>query len=206
MLQNKKVIAVCMAKLHDAGRSEYIQKLHYLAQENNCKLLIFNSFIDFYNQDALDQGAASVYSLMNFDLIDVVVMLYDSFVNHAVADRIIANARSHHKPVILINGQMDGCWSIMPDYSDTYTALMEHVITAHGIRDTFFIAGPRGNDESDMRIACYQKALEHQGIPFEESRVDYGDFWDSPTRRIVQTLLPQGCCFFSSSTSPTFTS
>ncbi|MBE5815773.1 MAG: EAL domain-containing protein [Clostridiales bacterium] len=192
MLQNKKVIAVCMAKLHDAGRSEYIQKLHYLAQENNCKLLIFNSFIDFYNQDALDQGAASVYSLMNFDLIDGVVVLYDSFVNHAVADRIIANARAHHKPVILINGQMDGCWSIMPDYSDTYTALMEHVITAHGIRDTFFIAGPRGNDESDMRIACYQKALEHQGIPFEESRVDYGDFWDSPTRRIVQRLVADG--------------
>ena len=192
MLQDKKVIAVCMAKLHDTGRSEFIHRLHLSAQSNDCKLLVFNSFIDLNHQNAPDQGAASVYSLMHFDLIDAVVVVYDSFSNRAIANQIISDAQSQHKPVILIHGEKNGCWSITSDYADAYTSMMEHVIVQHGITDTFFIAGPRRNSESDKRLACYRKALENQHLAFHTGSVEHGTFQDASARKILQQLVSDG--------------
>lgn len=192
MLQNRKVIAVCMARLQDTGRSEYIHRLHLSAQRNDCKLLVFNSFVDLNGQDAPNQGAASVYSMMHFGLIDAVVVVYDSFSNRSIADQIISDAQAQHKPVILIQGEKDGCWSVTSDDSNAYTSMMEHVIIQHGITDTFFIAGPRGNAESDKRIACYRRALENQHLPFHTSSVDHGGFQDAPTRQIIQQLVSDG--------------
>lgn len=192
MRQNKRIIAVCLTKLQDAGKSEYIDRLHALARENGCKLLIFNSYIDFYNRDASDRGAASVFDVMNFELIDAVVVLYASFLDREIPDRIIQRAKAAGKPVILLHGECEGCWSIQPDFGDAYTQLIHHVIDQHGVRDTFFMAGPVGNEDSERRLACYRRALEMNGLPFEESRVGHGDFWEGPTRDVLRRLTADG--------------
>ncbi len=193
MLNNKKVLGVCLTKIQDIGRSDYLNKLHCLAQESGYKLIVFNSFVDFYNKDAFDEGAKSVYSIINFDIVDVVAVIYDSFYSKSAIDEIIGNAKAHDVPVILINGSADGCWSINTDYSDALKSVMNHVIREHNAADTFFIAGNEDNDtESEKRIRCYKEVLAENGLAFDESMIGYGNYWEGPTRKIIYDLAGEG--------------
>ncbi len=193
MINGKKIIGVCMTKAHTITRSDFLNRLHHISYKNGYKIITFNSFVDFYNNDAFDEGAKAVYDLIDHDTIDALVIHYDSFYNKAVAQDIIIRAKTHNTPVVILNGEADGCWSIADDYDDAFVALMAHVISDHNVTDTFFIAGKKDDDPiSDRRIACYKKALAHCGLQFDESRVAYGEYWNAPTQTIINTLIRSG--------------
>ncbi len=193
MLNGRKVIGICLTKIQDTTRSHYVECLYKYACERGWKLIVFNSFLDFYNNDAMDVGAKSVYDLMNYDVLDAVIVMYNSFYDKKIADDIIADIKAHDVPVILLNGEADGCISLCTDYRETYKALLRHVINEHGVTDTFFIAGKRENDpDSVIRINCYKEVLEENGIPFEEDRVDYGEYWNEPAEDIIKRLTDNG--------------
>ncbi len=193
MINGKKVIGICMTKAHSITRSDFLNRLHHIANKNGYKLIIFNSFVDFYNGDAFDDGAKAVYDIIDYNTIDAIVVHYDSFYNKSVADEIVEKAKANTVPVVIINGENEGCWSIIDNYDDAFVALMTHVMMDHQIKDTFFIAGNKENDpDSDKRIACYKKALSHCGIEFDESRLAYGEYWNDPTSHIVYSLIQNG--------------
>lgn len=190
MINGKKIIGVCITRAHSISHSDFLNRLHHIALKNGYKTIIFNSFVDFYNNDAFDNGAKAVYDLINYDVIDVLVMRYDCFHNKAIVDDIIERAKANNIPVVIINGESDGCWSIIDDYDDAFVALMAHVIMDHNVSDTFFIAGKAENDPiSERRINCYKRALEHCNLPFEQDRIGYGEYWSGPTHRIIASLV-----------------
>ena len=64
MIGSKRVIGVCLTKVHWSGRSEVVDRLNYYAYQNDYKLLVLNSFVDFYKNDANDVGAQSIYDMI----------------------------------------------------------------------------------------------------------------------------------------------
>jgi len=193
MMNGRKIIGVCTTKIQDSMRADICNRMHHIAEAAGYKLIFFNSFVDFYRNDEFDKGAAAVYDLVDYNIIDVLAVFGDSFCSRDVLDGIISGAHDHGVPVVMINGTADGCFSVTGDYSKAYKSLISHVIKEHGITDTFFIAGQKkGDAESAMRIRCYKEALEENGIQFEESRVDYGEYWEDPTKRILFRLAGEG--------------
>ncbi len=193
MINGQKVIGVCITKINDATRTDYMNRLHHLARRAGYKLLVFNSFVDFYRNDSFDMGSRAVYQLIDYSIIDVLLVVCDTFKGSAVVDGIISSARENGAPVILVNGTAEGCACITADYRDSYKQVLRHIIKEHGITDTFYIAGNRENDgNSVVRIECYKEVLEENGIPFDESRVGYGGYWEDPTKRIMNELLSDG--------------
>lgn len=191
MLKGKRIIGLCTTKIHDTSHLEYTDRLYRYIKEQCYKLIIFNSFLDFFNNDDSDEGAKAIYDIINFDVLDAVIVLYDSFYNKSVADKIISDARSKNVPVVLLNGKSEGCISVKADYTNGYKQLLDHVIKEHGATDTFFIAGKPDPDEdpdSAIRINCYKEVLEANGLSFDQSRVDYGYYWDEPASDIVYRL------------------
>lgn len=193
MIGRKKVIGVCLTKINSISNAEYISRLYHYAEKQDYKLVVFNSFVDFYNKDVFDEGAKSVYSLMNFDILDAVVVLCESFCDKTVVDEIVANTMSHNVPVVLVNGENDGCYSIISKYEDAFKSVINHVIKDHGVTDTFFIAGSNDNDtHSETRIRYYREVLEENGLTFDESKVEYGGYWEVPTRKIIEHMIESG--------------
>ena len=190
MLNGKRIIGVCITKMQDYSKLDYITMLYHYAKEQNCKLIIFNSFLDFFNNDDSDEGAKAVYGIMNYDILDAVIIVYDSFYNKSVADKIIADVKSNNVPIVILNGKSEGCISINSDYSIVFKRLMDHVIKEHDVTDTFFIAGKPDEDiDSVIRIQCYKEVLEENGLPFDKSKVDYGYYWNEPASEIVLRLI-----------------
>lgn len=192
MIGNKLVIGVCLTKLQDLGRSEYLTRLFSLAQKQDCKLMIFTSFLDFGNHDAFDDGAKTVYNLMDFDMLDAVIVLMDSFADKSVAKEIAARARAGGVPVLLIGGESNDCLCIRKVYHDEYKAVMNHVIREHGITDTYFMGGLENNPDTEARLRCYQEVLKENGIPYDPKRVGYGSFWSLPASNLVRGMVSNG--------------
>lgn len=193
MINNKKIIGVCTTKVQDTTRSDYLNRLHFIAHSAGYKLIIFNSFVDFYRNDAFDEGSAAVYDLIDYSMVDALIVTYDAFCNKNIPDDIIAAAKQNNVPVVVINGDVEGCHCVNPAYTEAFKSMLDHVIKEHGVTDTFFIAGNRENDpDSVLRIQCYKEILEKNGIAFDENNVDYGGYWEDPTKQIIARLIGEG--------------
>lgn len=190
MINDRKIIGVCLTKINDAIRADYLNRLNHLSENAGFKLIIFNSYTDFYNNDIFDEGAKSVYDVINYNIIDALVVLYDSFCNKELIDNIIDSAAKENVPVLLLNEKKDGFSSITSDYNDALKDVYNHIIRDHNVKDTFFIAGNAENDpESQKRISCYKEVLAENGLEFDETRLAYGGYWEDPTRNIIQELI-----------------
>lgn len=194
MIGNKKVIGVCLTKINDICRADYINRLHFLCEKSDCKMIVFNSFTDFYTDTAVDDGAKSIYGIINFDIVDALVVLDNSFHNKQIVKDIIAHAKACGKPVVVIGDTADGCWSIRPAYENAFKSMLNHVIKEHGVTDTFFIAGHNLDFDKDSatRIRCYKEVLEENGIAFDKDKVAYGQYWEGPVRAIINELVKDG--------------
>lgn len=193
MLNGKPVLGVCITKIDDNSRADYMHRLHHLAAKKGYKLIIFNSFIDFFNVSPSDKGAKSVFGIINYDIVDVLLVHASSFCNKAVIDEIVLNGRMHNKPVVVIGATAPDCFSVIGDYEKPFKEILNHIIKDHGITDTHFIAGVENVDEfSVQRIRCYKEVLEENGLPFSNDLVDYGQYWEGPARKVVQKLISDG--------------
>ena len=163
MINNHKIIGVCVTKVQYRAESIYLTRLNEAAVKMGYKLMIFNSVAN--SDNSFDAGAKSVYSVINHDIIDVLVILSSTFGVKEIEKAIIAKAHAHGTPVILIDSKEDGCYSIIKQYGKALKAVMNHIIRDHGVRDTFFLAGHRENDPtSDFRIQCFQFQLKYLQI------------------------------------------
>lgn len=189
MIGNKKVVGVCLTKIHDIRRSDYLHKLRTLCNESDYKMLIFNSYSDFYAKNASNEGAKSVYSIINYDIIDILVVIQSAFHDQSLVDEIISTAQGRDIPVLILNSTAPGCWSICANYEEAYKNILRHVIENHHITDTFYIAGTTVDPDSLTRIRYYKEVLAENGIPFDDSMVGYGEYWEGPVRKIVYNLI-----------------
>lgn len=193
MIGGKRVIAVCMTKMHWSSRLSYLDALKNHAHNERCKLMVFNSFVDYYKNGASEQGAKSVYDILNLEIVDALIIFDECFLDKTVMNSIIQKAREHQTPVILIDGYHEGCFNVVSDYDDTYTDMMIHVIREHHVKNTFYMAGlPEGDDTSVRRIGCYRRALEACGLSFDEKQIGYGEYWSDPAKWTVQQMVDSG--------------
>ena len=66
MLNGYKLIAVCLTKIQDEVTYEFIDALYQTVKGSDYRLLLFNSFSDLYHQNVYDEGAKSIYQLLNY--------------------------------------------------------------------------------------------------------------------------------------------
>lgn len=189
MIHGKPVIALCMTKIYDICRAQLVDHLYKVFTAAGYKLVIFNSFVDFYHRDGFDEGARTVYDVIQYPLVDALLVHEPSFYNKEMVDEIVARAKAAGKPVVVINGHREGCFNVSGDYQDAFRAVMNHVIRHHGVRDTVFMTGHRGEQISEERVECYRRVLEENGIPFAAEQVLYGQFWTEPAQAEMERLM-----------------
>ena len=193
MINNKKIIGVCLSKVQDEFGTDYIFNLHRFAADNDCKLIIFNSLRDLYFGDINDAGSAKIFDVINYDVLDALVILCDSLYDRNVVDSMIEKARAHSLPVILLHGEGEGCFCIYHDYTSAYKQVIEHMINDHGVKSVVFMGGRRTEDpDTVLRLEIVRGTLEEYGLSLPDSNVLYGDYWDTPARMALQEYLRAG--------------
>lgn len=189
--KNYKVIAYCISRFHRKEQNESIAYMCKYAEEYGCKVLVFSTLTDLYFDDINDYGEKQIFSLMQMEAFDAVVIMAETFkkvdVGREIADRAIAAG----VPVISVDRQMEGCVSIDYNYGETFEKIVRHIVEDHGCRRVNYIGGDRNSKFSKERFNAYRKVLEENNIPFEEKRTGYGNFRDDEALEVLEEFLKE---------------
>lgn len=191
MIDNKHVIGVCITKIHDSTHAEIISYLHKQAEAQGYKLIVFNSSFDFFYGLDDQMSASQIYDFINFDIIDALIIFCGSFLDKTIYHGLINRALEANIPVLLEDEVYEGCITIKNEYDQIFKDMIRHVIEHHDVKDLFFMAGFKGNEQSDHRIKLYKEVLQECNIPFTDDMLAYGDFWEYPTAQIMRRLYKE---------------
>ncbi len=184
-----KILGICAAGVNFENVRNIVSAVCRAAEARGFRIFIFNPFSDLYNDTAYSKGEGSIFRLINPRLIDALVILPESIKNDKVVEAVIKGADGEGLPVFVIDRIIDGCVSFPFSYEDSFELIVDHIFSHHGCRRVNFIAGIKDNEFSQIRENLYRSALEKYGIPFEQERVGYGDFWEKPTVKVVEDFI-----------------
>ena len=182
---SRRTIAVCVTGYNWEYESRVIDGINSRCEELDINLLIFASLIqkpDINSRKTLPEsivrGESEIFNLINYDLVDGVIILGGSIVDERVIYSVSEKCGKHGIPMININDP-DHRLKINVDLSDRVAMeyVMRHIVERHGKRRINFIGGFPGNLQTEERLAAYKKVLTEYGIPIEEERIGYGEFW-----------------------------
>ncbi|MBP5363672.1 MAG: GGDEF domain-containing protein [Ruminococcus sp.] len=192
MLNGRKIISLCTTRLNDIDNVRYIIKLNDEIKKLDASLFIYNVNTDLYWSDENIRAESAVFGLIDFDITDVVILMYERIKNETISDQIIRKAQSHNVPVIMVDGKREGCINICFNYKKGFEEVVRHVIEHHHVKKPHFLGGFKNNVFSDERMEVFKQVIEENGIKFTEDMVSYGNFWAKPARDAIEVLLAKG--------------
>ncbi len=195
MNQERKVIGVCGSRIFNQIPMQFINALRKSGVENDYYTIAFSSYA--YSGEESDEtiGEEQLFELTKYIDFSGLIILSETLKNPKLVKKIVDIGRSRNIPVFSVGGVVKGCYNLTLDYHDGFELIVRHIVEGHGCQRVNMIAGFRDNELSDERIAVYKKVLQDNGIPFEESRLAYGDFWDRPTRKAVKKFFDDTSAF-----------
>ncbi|MCL2717958.1 MAG: GGDEF domain-containing protein [Lachnospiraceae bacterium] len=100
-----------------------------------------------------------------------------------------------HLPLVSVSYVMPDAPSVLIDNIAGVYSAVEHLIKVHGKKKIAFVKGPDGHPEAEDRLLGYKKALEANGLSYDERYVLPGNFTQECGHEAVQTLLskPELC-------------
>ena len=185
------VIGVCLSELHNLLNTGYVAELDRAARKSGSELIVFNSSLDFHWYQKDSRVARSVFRAINYGLFAGLVIISNSFHDEELFDEIVHNAAEHQVPVVSVGLPHAGCYNIINDPENAFKSLLRHVIRDHDARDTFFIAGQEGEENSEFRLRCYKEVLAEFGLPFREENFAWGKYWAQPAAAITLQLIQE---------------
>lgn len=184
----RKVIGVCGARLFEQNAMKFLEELREAGKKQGYFPIAFSAYSDYEDDDEAF-GEKQLFGLCQCANICCLVILTETLKHPELIRQIVDIGKRNRIPVFSQDGSVEGCYNLIMDYSGGFEKIVRHIVEDHKARYVNMLAGFKGNAFSDERIAIYRKVLEENGIPFEEERVGYGDFWARPTIEVVKKFL-----------------
>ena len=195
MTNTPRIIGVCLSMLPEEYRLQCVRALNKYAVQQGYRLFIFHSKTDFYLPlTPTDDGEMSIFQLIQYHMLDAMIVLPDTIKRDSVLQSIIDSCRSHNVPVISIDKFLEGCVNFRFDYSNSFETLCQHVVQKHHAKRLFMMAGVRDNTFSDERIHAFEKVMAENNITPDNYHIGYGDFWEKPTRETLEQWFIEEQC------------
>ncbi len=187
-----RFIGVCLSRIQENFENDFIHSLIKRAGEYGYKVIIYNSFSDFYYLERYDIGEKYVFDLIDYDLLDGLVILGETIKNEELLNSIVNKAHEKGIYTVSVDKHLEGCFNIGFNYRTAFEAIVRHVIEEHNCRNISIMAGFKDNAFSDERIDCCRDILKEYDLELSDDRIMYGDFWSDPTARAMEEFFASG--------------
>lgn len=191
-----RVIAVCYARFDEQLTLNAVRQMIKSSEKTKCKYICFATCSNLKVADANDRGDLTVFDVMEVERFDAVILFPETFKGDLKdVERIAERCHAAGVPVITIDKELPDCYNVVFGYDHSFEKIVRHVVEGHNLTKVNFISGVKNNEFANTRLRCYRKVLEENGIPYDERRVGYGDFWEEPAERVVEEFLASeyGC-------------
>lgn len=194
MLNGKIVIGFCCTTMQkEPVKPLLLELINKLEKRVDMRMLVFHCFEDLWFTAVPDtKGAVSVFETINYDIVDVIVMLQQNENQTGLFDDLCERSIAHNVPVISVDLYREKAYNIKFGYGEAFSDIVEHLITEHGCKNLIHMGGQRNNTFSRTRIDSFAEVLQRHGLPFNEEDVLYGEFWDFPTSNAMDAFFESG--------------
>ena len=189
--------AVCMSGIDEYENIELMESMRVEAEKKDARLLFFEVLSYSYGEKGSSNwrtwhNGVEIFSYIPYDKIDGLIMCAESIKDEEVISGLVTNAKAVGIPVISFDRKEDGCANVTMDYSGALRTIIRHVIEHHGKRNINFLTGMHDEPNSEERLAIYREEMIRHGLPYDEERVAYGDYWRIPAKKAVENFLESG--------------
>ena len=185
----KGAVAVFIPTIYRTGKHRYIQHLSEKLAEKGYHTYCFCTHSDLYWQEQLENNERSVFQLYERTEIKAAVIYSELIKDNKLCEKIVKNLKQKEIPVFTIERPIENAFNIVYDHAMGFGKIVDHIIEKHHAKNIYMLSGMRDNAFSSARNEAYRKSLESHGIPFDEKKIYYGEFWDGPARREMEQLL-----------------
>lgn len=193
MLNRTGIIGLCCAAANKEPSKPIIDSLAEKLKENGrYKLLVFQCFENMYQNTRTDIGGSSIYKLINYDMLDAMIIVPFSLHDHSVIDRTVQECARHNVPLISIDTQLPGAFTVGFGYGEAFGAIVEHILDVHSCTRIKVLSGPADNPFSQVRVDCCREIMKQHGLVLNDSDVMCGGFWEGPTREAMDAFFASG--------------
>ncbi|MDE7280525.1 MAG: GGDEF domain-containing protein [Ruminiclostridium sp.] len=189
MLKGRKIIALCIAGIGEMTSYDLIVTLNNKITKLGYTLFVYATTTELGDYLSSIDGQAAVFELMDFSIIDALIVFGDKIKDVAVVDSIIERAKAHGTPIAVLGGERPGCTRLAFDHTCGFEMLTRHIVEEHKISNIHFLAGDKGNSYSEQRISALKKVLDENNILFDESMISYCSFCYEPAEKAVNDLI-----------------
>lgn len=189
MVGTRKIIAACISRIQDEASQNFVTAMHNAILGDEYGLFVYNTCTPPAEDNFRQDPQMSVFELMDFDIIDFLIVHEEYIRNQAASDYLIEKGLQAGVPVIVVGEAHEGCINIQFDREAGFSEMVRHMVEVHGKKKLHFMGGIKGNPYSDLRLHAFEKVLKEHGLPFDDSMVSYGDFWSVPTEAAMAELL-----------------
>lgn len=120
-------------------------------------------------------GEFHIFHTVDFDDFDAYIVSINTIRSESVKKKMMDFLKKTDKPVIAIDCNVEGAYSISSSNYKAARTLVEHLLHTHGIRKINYVSGPDKNEEARARRQAYVDAMTEHGL-FEEERIFHGSF------------------------------
>lgn len=181
-----KIIAMVSCGIDESYHNPLVQSFVNKCAEHDCHVLWFQALSPGSYDTVHCKGERNIFNLINYDIIDAVVIMTLTIKNKELLEQIVNKARKHNLPIISIDGYIEDSYNIYLGYVDALEEMVRHIITRHNAKNIKFLSGEKGNEESDARENVFRKVMAEYNLELTEDNIDYGYFWWATAADAVQ--------------------
>lgn len=182
----KKKIAVFTNGWNDDYLDFALEGIRRRAAEDNIDVFIFMDYTSYDKTEAEITGELNILNLPQLKDFDGVLLMGNTL-NNAGENAILREKILETKvPSLCLEYELDDINCLRTENVNGMKELMDHMITVHGVKDIYWISGPRDNAESQERYQAVIETMEKHGLS-----VDPEKFFDGCwSYAIVEEKLP----------------
>lgn len=175
-MKNRPIIGVVGSQVSSNEQKQILNGIISQAQKLNMDTVIISNV---YNGSRFEPSMVvenQIYELVASDVFDGIIltpMVYEPELKGKIFS-ILANAKI---PVVAAGVDDETIDSVNIDIVKDFEKLTDHFVEKHGYTDIAILTGPEKIETSHERVRGYRASLEKHGIPFDQDKVYYGDFW-----------------------------
>ena len=181
-MEQRKKVAVFSPNIYEPMTHAIQEGISKAALERGIKVIFFVAFSDDFSNRMYeqyknyDEGDIAAFELPDLDDFDGIIRIDLAYGPYA-QKHLDARLREVKIPIVNVGGYDERYFNVVSNEMDSFYNIVDHLIRVHHCKDIYHLAGLRERTFTQTRIDAYRKALEDNGIVYDENKVYYGTLW-----------------------------
>lgn len=193
MMKKRKLIALITTNPESVYQQRVMEGVFAQCNKYGYDVAVFSTLvhISHYYKDYLN-GELNIYNLLNYDLVDGVIVTSISLSNNKTApvfDEILERLdKECRKKVISFDLPMGDYETVYTNDREAFKEITEHIYDVHKCKNVYFLTGVKNYKVSEMRLGGYLDFCSERGIEVDENKIFYGDFWYGSGEKLADDI------------------